>query len=186
MRQLNFPPQSFPVLETARLRLRELVTADAEAVYGLFSDEKVTQYYDFDAFSQVSQAEALIHRQAKRRAAEEAIRWGITQQSNNIVIGTVGLVVGRSNASGGLGYDLASPYWRMGIMSEILALVTRYGFKAVNLNRIEALVMPENIASRRLLEKLNFTEEGLLRQYVFFKGKYQDMVSYSLLREDID
>jgi ribosomal-protein-alanine N-acetyltransferase len=185
MRQLNFPPKSFPVLETAHLRLRELVPADAQAVYRLFSDEKVTQYYDFDAFTQMSQAEALIHRQAKRITSGEAIRWGITQRSNDIVIGTVGLVIGRSNASGGLGYDLASPYWRMGIMAETLTLITGYGFSAVNLNRIEALVMPENIASRRLLEKLNFTEEGLLRDYVFFKGKYQDMVSYSLLRQDV-
>jgi len=45
--------------------------------------------------------------------------------------------------------------------------------------------MPDNIASLKLLEKLNFRQEGVLRQYLFFRGDYQDMVCLSLLRSDL-
>lgn len=185
MRQLNFPPPTFPILETPTLRLRELVEADKDGIFRLFSNQEVTRYYDFDAFNHRGQSTGLIARQSRRLARGEAIRWGITQRSNDLVIGTVGLVIDRTNESGGLGYDLARPYWRMGIMYQALTIVIRYAFSSVNLNRLQALVMPENIASLKLLEKLNFQEEGLLRQYLFFKGRYQDMVCLSLLRTDL-
>ncbi len=185
MRQLNFPPATFPVLETPTLRLRELVGGDKDGILSLFSNREVTRYYDFDAFSHINQASDLITRQSLRLARGEAIRWGITQRNNDLVIGTVGLVIDSANASGGLGYDLAQPYWRMGIMFGALTIVIRYAFSGVNLNRLQALVMPGNIASLKLLEKLNFRQEGLLRQYLFFRGNYQDMVCLSLLRSDL-
>ena len=185
MRQLYFPSGTFPELETPNLRLRELNSGDADAIFRLFSDDEVTRYYDFESFTSIGQASDLITRQASRFARGEALRWGITQRSNDLVIGTVGLVVEESNASGGLGYDLARPYWRLGIMSEALTIVNRFGFKTVNLNRLQALVMPGNIASQKLLAKLGFTEEGLLRQHTFFKGAYQDFISLSLLRYEL-
>ena len=186
MRQLNFPLDTFPLLETANLRLRELVPGDAEAVFRLFADDEVTRFYDFDSFTSVGQAVDLIASQSARFARGEAVRWGITQQSTDVVIGTVGLVVEEANATGGLGYDLARPYWRLGIMSEALAIIIRFSFRTINLNRLQALVVPGNIASLKLLEKLDFTEEGLLRQHAYFKGRYQDLISLSLLRQDLD
>jgi ribosomal-protein-alanine N-acetyltransferase len=172
-------------LETQNLRLRELAAADSPAVFRIFSDPEVTRYYDFDTFSTSEQASDLIHRQAQRFERGEALRWGITQTADNIVIGTIGLIVNQSNATGGLGYDLGQPYWRHGIMSEALSIVIRYGIRSVNLNRLQALVMPGNEASAKLLAKLGFTEEGTLRQYAFFKGRYQDLRCFSLLREDV-
>ena len=186
MRQLNFPPDSFPLLETANLNLRELHPGDAEAVFRLFADDEVTRFYDFDSFTSVGQAVDLIARQSARFARGEGVRWGITQRDTDVVIGTVGLLVEQKNATGGLGYDLARPYWRLGIMSEALAMIIRFGFRTVNLNRQQALVVPGNIASLALLHKLGFTEEGLLRQHSYFKGRYQDVISLSLLREDIE
>ena len=186
MRQLNFPLDAFPLLETANLHLRELVPGDAEAIFRLFADDEVTRFYDFDSFTSVTQAVDLIARQSARFARGEGVRWGITQRNTDVVIGTVGLLVEMTHATGGLGYDLARPYWRLGIMSEALAIIIRFGFRTVNLNRLQALVVPGNIASLKLLEKLNFTEEGLLRQHSFFKGRYQDLISLSLLRQDLD
>jgi len=186
MRQLNYPLDIFPRLETANLHLRALHAGDVEAVFRLFANDEVTRSYDFDSFTSVAQAADLIARQSARFALGEGIRWGITQRNTDVVIGTIGLMVDQNNATGGLGYDLARPYWRLGIMSEALAIVIRFGFRTVNLNRLEALVMPGNIASLKLLAKLGFTEEGLLRQHRYFKGRYQDLISLSLLRQEID
>ncbi len=186
MRQLNFPLDTFPSLETTNLHLRALRPGDGEAVYRLFADDEVTRFYDFDSFTGLGQAADLITRQSARFALGEGLRWGITQRNTDVVIGTIGLMIDQQNAIGSLGYDLAHPYWRLGIMSEALAIVTRFGFRTVNLNRLEALVMPGNIASLKLLAKLGFTEEGLLRQYRFFKGRYQDLICLSRLRQEFD
>lgn len=182
--QIQLPIKSFPELKTANLRLRELVLTDAEAVLRIYSDEEVTRFYDLDTFDDVRQAAELIRRQRSRFERGEGLRWGIAQLANNVIIGTVGYVFSQHNAQGGIGYDLARSYWRKGIMSEALPLVIHYGFLSLKLNRIQALVIPGNIASVGLLIKLGFEEEGLLRDYAFFKGRYNDLISFSLLRRD--
>ena len=184
LQQIHIPTTGFPEFTTANLHLRELISNDAEAVLRIFADKEVTRYYDLDTFRDLSQASELIRRQRIRFERGEVMRWGITQKENNIVIGTVGYVFNQDNAQGGLGYDLASPYWRRGIMTEALRLVMRYGFSSLRLNRIQALVVPGNVPSIGLLQKLGFTEEGLLRQYAFFKGRYQDLICFSVLRSE--
>lgn len=184
MRQIHFPPPTFPILETVNLRLRELVPSDADNVLRIFADEEVTRYYDFDTFTSLGQAADLILRQAMRYKNGEAIRWGITQKANDVVIGTVGLVISRTSAIGGLGYDLSRPYWRRGIMTEALKIVISYSFRAVNLNRLQALVMPGNHPSMNLLLKLGFVDEGILREYAYFKGRFQDLHCFSLLHRE--
>jgi ribosomal-protein-alanine N-acetyltransferase len=176
----------FPVLETARLRLREMTAADTAAVFRIFSDEEVTRYYDFDTFTSEQQAAELIARQRNRFDEGDAVRWGITQRQSDEVIGTVGLVLNSENGLGGLGYDLARPYWRHGLMSEALAVVIRFSFRTVKVNRLQALVMPGNVASAGLLEKLGFHDEGTLREYMYFKGRYQDLRCFSLLRREFE
>ncbi len=176
----------FPVLETSRLRLREMTAADAAAVFRIFSDDDVTRFYDFDTFTTEQQAAELIARQRNRFDKGDALRWGITQRHSDEVIGTVGLVINSQNGLGGLGYDLARPYWRKGIMSETLSIVIRFAFRTVKVNRLQALVMPGNVASAALLDKLGFLEEGTLREYSFFKGRYQDLRCFSLLRREFE
>jgi ribosomal-protein-alanine N-acetyltransferase len=68
-----------------------------------------------------------------------------------------------------------------------VSAVVRYGFERFErfpLNRIEAVTDPENDASRRVLLKVGFTFEGLLRQHRFEKGRFVDECCYSLLRRD--
>jgi ribosomal-protein-alanine N-acetyltransferase len=69
-------------------------------------------------------------------------------------------------------------------MTEALKLIIHYGFATLKLNRIQALVIPGNKPSVRLLLKLGFQEEGLLREYAFFKGRYHDLICYSLLSRE--
>ena len=184
LNQIQLPTTGFPEFTTANLRLRELISTDAEAVNRIFADEEVTKHYDLDTFYDIRQAQELIRRQRIRFEKGEGLRWGITQRENNIVIGTVGYVFNQENVQGGLGYELAKPYWRRGIMTEALSIVVRYGFSSLGLNRIQALVMPGNEASIGLLRKLGFKQEGLLRDYAFFKGRYNDLLCYSLLRKE--
>lgn len=63
---------------------------------------------------------------------------------------------------GEIGYELAPEHWRKGIMTEVVETIVHYGFEELGLHRIEAFVVPNHTASRKLLEKTGFTEEGIL------------------------
>ena len=176
----------FPLLETENLILRRLSPSDAPAVLRIFGDDAVTRYYDLDTFTDLAQADDLIERFERRFAHQIGIRWGLTHKSApDEIIGTCGYNIWfQDHYRAVVGYDLASAYWRRGIMSEALRQVVHFGFVEMGLNRIETPVFQDNVASRRLLEKLGFCEEGVLREYEFLKGHFIDLVMYSLLKKD--
>ena len=69
-------------------------------------------------------------------------------------------------------------------MSEAVSELLAYGFSVLDLNKIRALVVPDNIASAKLLERLKFQKEGVMRQAQFVNGKYDDLIAFGLLREE--
>jgi len=84
-----------------------------------------------------------------------------------------------------MGYELSEEYWHRGIMSEAVNEVLSIGFNQLGLVRIQATVAEENIASRSLLTKFHFKEEGYLRQYECHSvtGECRDMLIYSLVQK---
>jgi [ribosomal protein S5]-alanine N-acetyltransferase len=176
-------PQLFPKLETPRLILRQAYLSDAKTIFEILSDAEVTKYHDLSPPTSLSQVEWLINQRAKRFQAKQGIRWGIAHKSNNVVIGSCGYRY-KSPTLAEVGYELAQPYWRQGIMSEALNAIIQFGFQTIGLQRIEAMVMLENTASSELLKKLGFIEEGILRDYGFWKGQFHDLRLFSLLKQD--
>jgi [ribosomal protein S5]-alanine N-acetyltransferase len=71
-------------------------------------------------------------------------------------------------------------------MAEALQAIIRFGFEELGVNRFQALVMPGNMASIKLLLKLGFQEEGVLREYAHFKGAFHDLHCFSLLKKEFD
>jgi ribosomal-protein-alanine N-acetyltransferase len=176
--------RTFPELETKRLKLRQLEPDDAAAIFRIFADAEVTRFHDLDTFTDLEQAGRLIAKQDDRFEQMSGVRWGLARKMDGLVIGTCGYVFNEAHASAGLGYELGRPYWRQGFMSEALRAVIRFGFERLGLNRIQALVMPGNAASASLLQSLGFQDEGLLREYAFFKGTFQDLHCFSLLKRE--
>lgn len=70
---------------------------------------------------------------------------------------------------------------RQGLMSETVKAVIDYGFSELALNRIEALIGIDNVASLKIAEKFNFTQEGVLRKHYYIGGKFVDSVVFSKL-----
>jgi ribosomal-protein-alanine N-acetyltransferase len=176
-----------PILETPRLRLRDLRLSDHQSVFELFHSAEVVRYYDVDQFTQFSQADELINALNRRYQRRQSVRWGITLlDAPDCVIGTCGFNTFDTEAHyAEIGYDLHPAHWRQGIMTEAVAAMTRFGFFQIGLNRIEANVMIGNDASVAVLTKLGFRFEGVMRQRAYWKGKYHDLEWYSLLREDL-
>jgi len=180
--------QAFPRLETERFVLRQLHLSDAESLFAILSDEEVTRFYDDEAFTEVGQAREQIEAWARSFDAKRSVRWGIAQKTDDAVVGTCGYYGFHTwNSRGSIGYELARAYWRQGIMTEALAAIVGFGFREIGLNRIQAVVMPGNVGSERLLEKLGFRREGLLREYENWGNKgYVDVNMFSLLRCEVN
>lgn len=86
-----------------------------------------------------------------------------------------------------LGYALKDEGFKgKGLMTEALSFFIDYGFKYMDLNRIEAFIGPNNIPSLKLIAKYNFTKEGQLRQHYMKDGKLEDSIVFSLLREEYE
>ena len=168
---------AFPVLETPRLRLRELTLDDASFYRRHFSDPDIVELSAFEAPRDLDAAKAeLLEYCSDLRRENRGIRWGIVHKA-------IGALIDRAR-SARIGYDLAQEHRRKGIMTEALREMLRYGFVEMGLNRIEVHADPRNVGSLAVVERLGFVREGVLRQTTFFRGSYLDDVCLSLFRRE--
>jgi ribosomal-protein-alanine N-acetyltransferase len=83
-----------------------------------------------------------------------------------------------------VGYWIGPEFARQGFMAEALAAVVGHAFGALDLSRIEAACLPENLASRGLLERAGFKYEGIAQSYLQINGRWRNHVLYASLRGD--
>lgn len=85
-----------------------------------------------------------------------------------------------------LGYWMGQPYAGQGLMTEAVEVALRFIFETLDLHRAHAAFLPHNIASRRVLEKNGFIEEGFAERYLQIDGRWEDHVLMGLTRERWD
>jgi [ribosomal protein S5]-alanine N-acetyltransferase len=98
---------------------------------------------------------------------------------------TIDNIVRGALRSGYLGYWIDRSVAGRGVASLAVALVCDHVFGEVGLHRIEADIRPENLPSQRLVQRLGFRQEGLLRRYLDIDGDWRDHLAYALLAEDV-
>ena len=173
---------NFPTLETERLILRKLRLEDAKDVFEYASDPEVSKYVTWEPHRSIEDSINLIKFTHEYYERKEGIIWGIVYKENNKVIGTCDISPVTKHFRSEIAYALARNYLGKGLMTEAVKEVIRFGFERMNLNRIQAMCIPENIGSYRVMEKVGMKYEGLIREYLYIKGKFQDLKLYSILR----
>ena len=174
-----------PRLETGRLILRALTPDDAPAIFAYSSDPEVTRYLVWDAHRSVKDTEAFLDLTMGRYESGDAPDWGMVYKGDGRLVGTSGFVAWeREHARAEVGYVLHRDYWGMGLTAEALGALFSFGFRSMDLNRIEARCFAENTASARVMEKAGMTYEGTMRGREFLKGEYRDMKLYAILKDD--
>ena len=83
-----------------------------------------------------------------------------------------------------LGYWIGAPNARQGYMTEALVASLDFAFERLGLHRVEAACLPSNVASKGLLLKGGFTQEGYTRRYLRINGEWRDHLLFAILRED--
>lgn len=86
--------------------------------------------------------------------------------------------------AGTLGYWIGAPHARAGFMREAIEAVVHHGFSVLDISRVEAACLPENTASRGVLEKSGFKYEGVAQSYLQINGRWRNHVLYANLRND--
>ena len=86
--------------------------------------------------------------------------------------------------AGTLGYWIGEEFARRGYMREAIEAVVHHAFQRMDLSRIEAACLPENVASRGVLEKSGFKYEGVAQSYLQINGRWRTHVLYAALRND--
>lgn len=174
---------SFPVLETERLILREISQKDVKEVYEIYSSVEAMRYFGKHPMKAIEEAEERINETSTAFQFKEGIRWAITFKDSDNLIGSAGIWrLLKEHLRGEIGYELMPEYWKKGIMFEALREIINFGFIQMNLHTIEANIDPQNSASLKLLEKLGFEKEGHIKDSFYFNGKFEDTAIYSLIR----
>lgn len=174
----------YPILETDRLILRQLKITDAEDLFEYFSLDEVMEYYDLETFKTLEDAQNLIQHFNKEFEEGKGFRWALELESEKKVIGTCGYHNWhKEHFKAELGYELNPKYWRRSFMKEAILPILVFGFEHMGLHRIEAFIDPANVSSEKLLRSLYFSEEGIMRDFFFEKGKFVDAKIFGLINE---
>jgi ribosomal-protein-alanine N-acetyltransferase len=109
----------------------------------------------------------------------------LRQEGREVLVGGITLSNIRRRAAQfvNLGYWMGREHAGQGLMTEAVGMVVPFVFETLGLHRIHAAFLPDNTASRRVLEKNGFKEEGFAENYLQIDGKWCDHVLFGLTRE---
>ena len=178
----RFP--DFPVLSTPRLLLRALASSDLDDLYEYASDLEIDRYTPWDRYQSLDEAREDLGGYIARYEQGHFRAWGIEHRADKKLIGITNFgFLSKEDRRAEMGYTIARKYWGQGLATEAATALIRYGFEKLDLARIEAVVLPENKASSKVLLKVGMQFEGLLRSYQVWKGKPSDLEMYAIVRK---
>jgi ribosomal-protein-alanine N-acetyltransferase len=154
---------------------------DVEAVFAYASDPEFFRYLALPPVRTLEDERRWIDEQMSRDPGIHPA-WAITL--NDLPIGGIHapIAVGRGVAE--MGYGVGRSYWGRGYTTEAAAAVRDWLFATTGIERLAATADTRNVGSRRVMEKLGMTREGVLRSERVIRGERADTVVYSILRAE--
>lgn len=178
---------ALPNLHTPRLQLRPLTAGDAGGVYAMIDVSRPTFSRWFNWVEATTPETVREYLQTAEGAMTVGTAWHYAIFSEQMLIGRVGLTeIDPVNRSAELGYMLRSDFEGQGAMAEAVAALLTYAFTVGGLHRIVAYVDVDNQASRHVLTRLGFQQEGTLRDFLRHpEGHWRDHDAWSLLEGEL-
>lgn len=150
-------PVEFPLL-SQRLLLRPFERADAPAAHRLYSDASVMRWVGTGPVTRPEQTEAMLSGYMEHQRHHGFSFWAVIERDTGELVGDAGLQSRGDRVE--LGYTLARSRWGRGYGTEAAGLCVEAAFQKLHVQRVEAMVQPENKASAHVLRKLGFEDTG--------------------------
>lgn len=181
--------KQFPTLHSANLQFKKIEDSHIQELFAIYDNDKVFEYCGIIPKHNLQTVQKMIGHFERDYMKKSRIKWGIFEKSQSEKL--VGIIeamdFNQKVDMVTIGYYLAEAFWGKGIASEAVAVIVKFLMEEVNVNRIQAEVMPLNESSKKVLLKNGFSKEGLLRQASLWSGKgVVDLEIYGLLKADYD
>ena len=191
MRGMIFPGGREPVLTGERVTLRYPRMSDYAAWAALREESRgfLVPWEPTWAPDELSKGayRRRIHRYTREIHSDVAYPFFLLRKEDGALMGgaTLSNVRRGVTQSASLGYWIGHRYSRQGYMTAAVNLIAPFVFRTLGLHRLEAACIPSNDASRALLIKCGFHEEGRARRYLQIAGRWQDHILFGLLEDDL-
>ena len=179
---------NFPVIDLGDIVLRELSEDDISDFLHYLNDPQVSKYMaEEDVPKNNESALRELSYWKDLYKYRRSVYWGIAKSKTNKLIGTCGFNSWNStNRRCEISYDLSRKEWGQGIMNRSIKALAEFAFIRMKVNRIQATVAHHNERSIKLLERLNFQQEGVLRDYNILAKEKTNFYMYSLLSDELE
>jgi [ribosomal protein S5]-alanine N-acetyltransferase len=174
------------MIQTARLHLRDVQPADAEAMYAYMRQEDYWRHLPIDP-PERDYVDALVERCRHEKNAEPRSSFFLmaTLHDTGEVVGEAILHIRSArHQQGEIGWAVAGSHRGQGLATEIGRGLLSYGFAHLGLHRIFARCRDANVASRRVMAKIGMREEGILRENVLARGEWWSSAQCSILAHE--
>jgi [ribosomal protein S5]-alanine N-acetyltransferase len=177
-------PTPHPKLSTRRLRLRQFRDEDAEAMHRCFANPEAMRFWNHPVHTKRIETERAVRRFTDCTPSYYRF-WAVADAKTDRCFGMVNYHDGHiRNKRVAIGYIIDPALHRNGIATEAVSAMLDFCFGELHLHRVQALIQPDNTASRKLVEKLGFRSEGLLRDNLRVGEAWRDEMLFALLETD--
>jgi len=175
----------FEELETDRLRLRKITMEEFDYIYQNYSDTQLIEFLGLKSPEELA-IEKKKYKGGYTIFNKKILFFQLLEKESRHNIGWCGYhtwYIDHDRAE--IGYGMTQDEFKgKGLMTEAIIPILEYGFKKMNLNRVEAFISPNNIPSLKLIDKMNFVKEGHLKQHYRNNDVIEDSLVFALLQED--
>jgi len=173
-------PRSIPVIETPRLVLRAFAADDAEPLHRIYGEPDMLRYFPSPDPPPLESVRTSIGKMNDHWRQRGYGLWAMTLKPTGTLVGRCGMQWIADTEETEIDFILARDAWGRGLATEAAREGIRYGLERLRLDRIVGIVHPENLASRRVLEKIGLTSTGPARYFGM------DCIRYAIERAPAD
>ena len=179
--------ESFPAIESDEIFLKQIEKHDLNDYVEINMNEVLYCFKPGEPRKTIAAVENIIGHHERDFNKKKIINLGIyLKAESNKMVGVAEIFDFDTKVSAvTIGYTLNQNYWGKGIATKTTSLLLDYLFNEIDVNRVQAFVMPENEKSSKVLLRNNFVKEGVIRQGNFWQGRgIVDLVLFSILKSE--
>ncbi|MEE1154655.1 MAG: GNAT family protein [Acutalibacteraceae bacterium] len=175
-------------IETERLILRRFnYTDDEDMLQYWVADERIQSLYSEPVYTTKDEVKGLLDKYIGFYDKDDYYRWAIIEKKSNKCIGQIAyFLVDNKNHFAEIEYCIGTEFQCKGYATEATKAIIEYGFKKINLHKVQICTKTINQPSKRVIEKCGLTYEGTMRDFFYMNGEYVGRLYFSILKSEFE